>query len=417
MKRARRRGRPETAASAIEGLLSVTIASPSSRPRKRWRRPLQGPALSGLIWQIVVVAIAVAIVAWLWSNAVHNLSVRRISTGFAFLGREAGMPIADTWLPYSPKDTYLRAFLVGIVNTLRVAVIGIVLATAVGTMIGIARLSANWLLSRLAAVYVEVLRDVPLLLQLLFWYVLMQGLPAARMAYRPIEGVYLSNRGLILPAVPLGEGQLWLLAAAALGAIVFYLVRRHLVARQMLDGRPRSAWPYGLLLIVALPAALSWVLGVSWTVTMPELRGFNFVGGLALAPEYFALLIALVTYTSAFIAEIVRSGIQAVPKGQWDAALALGLRRSFVLKQIILPQALRVVIPPMTSQYLNLTKNSSLAVAIGYQDIVSIANTTLNQTGQAIEAIALVMAVFLAISLGISLFMNWYNARIALVER
>ncbi len=395
----------------------MTIASPSSRSRKRWRAPLQGPALSGLIWQIVVVAIAVAIVAWLWSNAVHNLSVRRISTGFAFLGREAGMPIADTWLPYSPKDTYLRAFLVGIVNTLRVAVIGIVLATAVGTMIGIARLSANWLLSRLAAVYVEVLRDVPLLLQLLFWYVLMQGLPAARMAYRPIEGVYLSNRGLILPAIPLGEGQLRVLAAAALGAVVFYLIRRHLVARQMLDGRPRRAWPYGLLLIVALPAALSWVLGVSWTVTMPELRGFNFVGGLALAPEYFALLIALVTYTSAFIAEIVRSGIQAVPKGQWDAALALGLRRSFVLKQIILPQALRVVIPPMTSQYLNLTKNSSLAVAIGYQDVVSIANTTLNQTGQAIEAIALIMAVFLTISLGISLFMNWYNARIALVER
>jgi general L-amino acid transport system permease protein len=399
------------------GSCAVTIATNSSPPRKRWRLLLRGPALSGLIWQIVVVAVAVAIVAWLWSNAVHNLSVRRISTGFAFLGREAGMPIADTWLPYSPKDTYLRAFLVGIVNTLRVAVIGIVLATIVGTLVGIARLSANWLLSRLAAVYVEVLRDVPLLLQLLFWYVLMQGLPAARMAYKPIEGVYLSNRGLILPSVPIGEGQLWVLAVAALGLIVSYLLRRHFIARQMIDGRPRRAWPYGVLLIIALPAAVSWALGVSWTITMPELRGFNFVGGLTLAPEYFALLIALATYTSAFIAEIVRSGIQAVPKGQWDAALALGLRRSFVLKQIILPQALRVIIPPMTSQYLNLTKNSSLAVAIGYQDIVSIANTTLNQTGQAIEAIALIMAVFLTISLGISLFMNWYNARIALVER
>jgi general L-amino acid transport system permease protein len=166
-----------------------------------------------------------------------------------------------------------------------------------------------------------------------------------------------------------------------------------------------------------LPALLSWLLGVSWTVTLPELRGFNFAGGWTFAPEYFALLIALVTYTSAFIAEIVRSGIEAVPRGQWDAALALGLRRSFVLRQIVLPQALRVIIPPMTSQYLNLTKNSSLAVAIGYQDIVSIANTTLNQTGQAIEAIALIMAVFLTISLGISFFMNWYNARIALVER
>jgi general L-amino acid transport system permease protein len=395
----------------------VTIATPTSPPSKRRRAPLRGPALSGLVWQIVVVGIAVAIVAWLWSNAAHNLSARRISTGFAFLGREAGMPIADSWLSYSPKDTYLRAFLVGIVNTLRVAVIGIVLATVVGTLVGIARLSANWLLSRLAAIYVEVLRDVPILLQLLFWYVLMQGLPAARMAYRPVEGVYLSNRGLILPFVPLGGGQLWVLAMAVLGAIAFYLLRRHLIARQMLDGRPRRAWPYGLLLVIVLPTALSWMLDVPWRIAMPELRGFNFVGGLTLAPEYFALLIALVTYTSAFIAEIVRSGIQAVPKGQWDAALALGLRRSFVLKQIILPQALRVIIPPMTSQYLNLTKNSSLAVAIGYQDIVSIANTTLNQTGQAIEAIALIMAVFLTISLGISLLMNWYNARIALVER
>jgi general L-amino acid transport system permease protein len=195
------------------------------------------------------------------------------------------------------------------------------------------------------------------------------------------------------------------------------VLRRHLIARQMQDGRTRHIWPHVLVLVIALPALVSWGLGVSWSVTKPELRGFNFVGGSTLSPEYFALLIAVVTYTSAFIAEIVRSGIQAVHRGQWDAALALGLRRSFVLKHIVLPQALRVIIPPMTSQYLNLTKNSSLAVAIGYQDIVSIANTTLNQTGQAIEAIALIMLVFLTISLGISLFMNWYNARIALVER
>jgi general L-amino acid transport system permease protein len=185
----------------------------------------------------------------------------------------------------------------------------------------------------------------------------------------------------------------------------------------VLDGRPRRLWPFALALVLVAPAAVSWALGVSWSVTMPELRGFNFVGGSTLSPEYSALLIALVTYTTAFIAEIVRSGIQAVSRGQWDAAKALGLRRSFVLRHIVLPQALRVIIPPMTSQYLNLTKNSSLAVAVGYQDIVSIANTTLNQTGQAIEAIALIMLVFLTISLGISLFMNWYNARIALVER
>jgi general L-amino acid transport system permease protein len=396
---------------------AVTIATPEPLRRKRSRGSLSKQRLTGLFWQIVVVGIAIAVVAWFWSNAIHNLSVRRISTGFAFLGREAGMPIADAWLAYSPKNTYLRAFMVGIVNTLRVAVLGIVLATVLGTMIGIARLSSNWLLSRLAAVYVEVLRDLPLLLQLLFWYVLMQGLPVARAAWIPIGGVYLSNRGLVLPSIPIGDGNLWVIGTAVVGLIALYALRRRLIARQLLDGQPRRLWPYTLVLVVGIPTLVSWGLGVSWAITMPELQGFNFVGGLTLTPEYFALLVALVTYTSAFIAEIVRSGIQAVPRGQWDAAMALGLRRSFVLQQIVLPQALRVIIPPLTSQYLNLTKNSSLAVAVGYQDIVSIANTTLNQTGQAIEAIALIMLVFLTISLGISLFMNWYNARIALVER
>jgi general L-amino acid transport system permease protein len=371
----------------------------------------------GLLWQIVVVGIVVAAVAWLWSNAIHNLSVRRISTGFAFLGREAGMPITDTWLAYNPRNTYLWAFIVGLVNTLRVAAIGIVLATVFGTLIGIARLSSNWLLSRFAAVYVEVIRDLPLLLQLLFWYVVMQGLPPARTAWQPVAGVYLSNRGLMLPSIAIEPANLWVMTAFATGLIVLYAIRRHQIAQQLVDGHPRRLWPYALVLLLATPVLLSWAVGASWTVVRPELRGFNFVGGLTLAPEYFALLVALVTYTSAFIAEIVRSGIQAVPKGQWDAAMALGLRRGFVLQHIVMPQALRVIIPPMTSQYLNLTKNSSLAVAVGYQDIVSIANTTLNQTGQAIEAIALIMAVFLTISLSISLFMNWYNARIALVER
>jgi general L-amino acid transport system permease protein len=408
---------PEIAALRVEDFCAVTIATPKPPPAKRWRISLRSQEFTGLIWQILVVGIAVAVVAWLWSNAIHNLSARRISTGFAFLGREAGMPIADTWLAYSPKDTYLRAFIVGLVNTLRVSAIGIVLATVLGTMIGLSRLSPNWLLSRLAAVYVEVLRDIPLLLQLLFWYVLMQGLPAPRAAFTPVNGVYLSNRGLVLPSIPIGEGHFWVLGTALLGLIAFYALRKHLFARQLRDGKERRAWPYALILIIALPALVSWWRGVSFTATMPELRGFNFVGGLTLTPEYFALLIALVTYTSAFIAEIVRSGVEAVPKGQWDAALALGLRRSFVIQEIIMPQALRVIVPPMTSQYLNLTKNSSLAVAIGFQDIVSIANTTLNQTGQAIEAIALIMLVFLTISLSISLFMNWYNARIALSER
>jgi general L-amino acid transport system permease protein len=395
----------------------VTTSTPEPARRKQLRISLSHERIMGIFWQIVVVGIAIAVVAWFWSNAIQNLSARRISTGFAFLGREAGMPIADAWIAYSPKNTYLRAFIVGLVNTLRVALIGIVLATILGTLIGIARLSSNWLLSRLAAVYVEVLRDLPLLLQLLFWYVLMQGLPAARAAWMPIDGVYLSNRGLVLPWIPIDQAHLEVAGIAAIGLVALIALRRRLVAQQLLDGRPRRLWPYALVLVAGLPALASWAMGVSWNIDMPELRGFNFVGGLTLSPEYFALLVALVTYTSAFIAEIVRSGIQAVHRGQWDAAMALGLRRSFVLQQIVLPQALRVIIPPMTSQFLNLTKNSSLAVAVGYQDIVSIANTTLNQTGQAIEAITLIMLVFLTISLSISLFMNWYNARIALVER
>src|SRR3954469_17501725 len=212
---------------------AVTTSKPALPLSRRLHIALTDKRISGLIWQVVVVGIAVAIVAWLWSNAIHNLSVRRIATGFAFLGREAGMPIADAWLPYSPKDTYLRAFIAGLTNTLRVAVIGIVLATVLGTLVGIARLSANWLLSRLAAVYVEALRDIPLLLQLLFWYVLMQALPAARAAFRPVDGVFLSNRGLILPAIPLGPTQLWVLGTAVLGCAAFYLIRRWLIAQQM----------------------------------------------------------------------------------------------------------------------------------------------------------------------------------------
>jgi general L-amino acid transport system permease protein len=371
----------------------------------------------GLVWQILVVSLVVGLIAWLWRNTVHNLDTRHITTGFAFLSREAGMPIADALIPYRPSDTYLQALIVGVLNTLRVAVIGVVLATIFGTLIGIARLSKNWLLAKLAAVYVEVLRDLPLLLQLLAWYVLLQGLPAARQALNPVSGIFLSNRGLVVPTIAWQAAHVWILLLAVAGIAATWFYRRIAHTRQMRDGQPRRVWPAGLLLIVGLPVAVSFASGVSWTVNWPELRGFNFAGGSVLSPEYVALLLALTSYTAAFIAEIVRAGILSVSHGQWEAAQALGLRRGSTLRQIVLPQALRVIIPPLTSQYLNLTKNSSLAVAIGYQDIVSIANTTLNQTGQAIEGIALIMLVFLVISLSISLAMNWYNARIALVER
>ncbi|HKS61982.1 MAG TPA: ABC transporter permease subunit [Xanthobacteraceae bacterium] len=371
----------------------------------------------GLVWQVVVVGLVAAVLFWLWRNTVHNLDVRRISTGFGFLSREAGMPIADSLIAYRPSDTYARALLVGVLNTLRVALIGIILATILGTLIGIARLSKNWLLAKLAAVYVETLRDLPLLLQLLAWYVVLQGLPPGRQALHPVAGVYLSNRGLVVPTIAWLPVHVWVLLAVAAGIAATWIYRRFARARQMRDGQPRRVWPAALLLVIGLPALVSVALDVAWTVSWPELRGFNFAGGTVLSPEYVALLLALTTYTAAFIAEIVRAGILSVSSGQWEAANAIALRRGLALRLVVLPQALRVIIPPLTSQYLNLTKNSSLAVAIGYQDIVSIANTTLNQTGQAIEGIALIMAVFLVVSLSISLAMNWYNARIALVER
>jgi general L-amino acid transport system permease protein len=386
-------------------------------PRRPIRLSWSDERVRGVVWQALVVGVVGAIAWWLWSNTVHNLEVRRIATGFGFLGREAGLPIAESLIEYSPTDTYLRALTVGLLNTLKVAVVGIVLATVLGTLVGIARLSRNWLLSKIAGVYVEVIRDLPLLLQLLFWYAVLQGLPGPRQALNPVGGVYLANRGLLLPALDWQPAHSWALLAFLAGAVATWLYRRRAIARRMQDGQPRPVWPIALALLVALPVAVWAALGAPWTIDWPVLRGFNFRGGLNISPEYFALLLGLVLYTAGFIAEIVRAGILAVAHGQWEAAQALGLRPRQVLGKIVLPQALRVIVPPMTSQFLNLTKNSSLAVAIGYQDIVSIANTTLNQTGQAIEGIAIIMLVYLTISLSISLFMNWYNARIALVER
>lgn len=386
-------------------------------PKRGIRLSWADERLRAIIWQVLVVGIVVALVWWLVRNTNHNLEVRRIATGWGFLDREAGLPVAESLVSYSPTNTYARALLVGVLNTLKVAVVGIVLATILGTLIGIARLSKNWLLARLAGVYIEVVRDLPLLLQLLFWYAILQGLPSPRQALHPAEGVFLSNRGLKLPWVQWQDAHSFALLGLVIGVVLAFFYARSARAKQMQDGQPRRVWPAALGLILGLPVLIWAVLGAPWQGDIPALRGFNFTGGLTITPEYFALLIGLVTYTAAFIAEIVRAGIQSVARGQWEAAEALGFQRGRIMRLIVLPQALRVIIPPMTSQYLNLTKNSSLAVAIGYQDIVSIANTTLNQTGQAIEGIAIIMLVFLTISLSISLFMNWYNARIALVER
>jgi general L-amino acid transport system permease protein len=370
------------------------------------------------VWQIVIIGLVVALAWYLIGNTNRNLSQRHIATGFSFLRRVAGIPIGEALIPYDPAvNTYGRALVIGVLNTLKVAVIGIVLATVLGTLIGIGRLSGNWLLARLTAFYVETLRDLPLLLQLLFWYTILQRLPAARQSINIGDLAFLSNRGMKVSLLMWEPAHTWAVIAFIAGAVGTYAWNRYARARQYATGVRPAAWPVAVTLLIALPLAVWALLGAPFTVERPVLRGFNFQGGGTVSPEYFALLLGLVTYTAAYIAEIVRSGIQAVSQGQWEAGGALGLGRGLILRQIVLPQALRVIIPPLTSQYLNLTKNSSLAVAIGFQDIVSIAYTTLNQTGQAIEGIAVIMAVYLTISLSISLFMNWYNAHIALVER
>ncbi len=403
--------------------MSGTTADPRltnarAAPRKRVRLSWADPKFRSVVWQVLIVGLVVAIIWYLVSNTNRNLAARHIATGFGFLSRVAGVPISSSPIPYIPSvSTYGRALLIGVLNTLEVSICGIVLATLLGTIIGIGRLSSNWLVAKLTAVYVEVIRDIPVLLQLLFWYTLLQNLPTPRRAIALGSWAFLSNRGIKVPAIQWQPGQGWvLLAFAAAIALTFAYARFSRKRQEATGGRPR-VWPVAVLLIVGLPAIVWAAVGGGLVIDKPVLRGFNFTGGADVSPEFVALLVGLVVYTAAYIAEIVRSGIEAVPQGQWEAARALGLHPGQMLRKIVLPQALRVIIPPLTSQYLNLTKNSSLAVAIGFQDIVSVAITTLNQTGQAIEGIAVIMAVYLTISLSISLFMNWYNARIALVER
>ena len=372
----------------------------------------------GVFWQVLLV-VAIGLVAWyLIGNTLDNLATRNIQVGFEFLGREAGFEIAESLIPYDATRSYSRAFVVGLGNTLLVALCGIVLATVLGVLIGIARLSRNWLLATLSSGYVEVMRNVPLLLQMLVWYGLFtELLPAVRQAINLGGLAFISQRGMRIAwpvSHPAFIGAAW---ACIAGIVLFLIWRRFSLKRQARTGRPPAlVWP-ALALIVGLPI-LAWAIGGAPTaLDVPKLTGFNFRGGLLLSPEFSALLLALSTYTAAFIAENVRAGIVAVDRGQIEASMALGLSPGQRLRLVVLPQALRVIIPPMTSQYLNLTKNSSLAVAIGYPDLVAVANTTMNQTGQAIEAIVLIMAVYLTISIAISLAMNWYNSRMRLVER
>jgi general L-amino acid transport system permease protein len=377
------------------------------------------PKIRAVFYQFVLLAVVVWLGYEFALNVKANLDALKIASGFGFLDNTAGFAVNQSLIPYNESDTYGRVFLVGLLNTLLVAGIGIVLATILGFFIGIARLSRNWLLARLAEAYVELIRNLPLLFQLLFWYLAVLGtLPGPRQSISLFGEIFLNNRGIIVPAPIAGKGAGAVVAVFAVSVIAIVALKLWARRLQMRTGRQVPLLWISLALLV-VPSLLALIAtGFPIGFERPELRGFNFVGGIRLLPEFVALLVALTTYTAAFIAEVVRAGLLAVPRGQSEAASALGLRRGLTLRLIVVPQALRVIVPPLTNQYLNLTKNSSLAVAVGYPDLFAVfAGTTLHQTGQAIEIIAITMAVYLAISLITSGLMNWYNAHIRIAER
>jgi general L-amino acid transport system permease protein len=380
---------------------------------------LNRPKVRSAAYQLAFLAMLIWLGVEIVLNAKANLDAQRISTGFGFLRNTAGFNVNLSLIPYQETDAYGRVFVVGLLNTLLVAGLGIVFATILGFIIGIARLSPNWLIARIAGGYVELIRNLPLLFQILFWYLAVLGtLPGPRQSISIFGEIFVNNRGIILPAPVPGENAIIVVAAFVVAVLAAIALGIWAKRRQERTGRQFPVFGAGAMLIFGLPLIAFIAAGFPIGLDHPRLQGFNFVGGVRLIPEFLALLIALVTYTAAFIAEVVRAGILAIPRGQTEAALALGLRRGQMLRLVIVPQALRVIVPPLTNQYLNLTKNSSLAVAIGYPDLVAVfAGTTLNQTNQAVEIIAITMAVYLAISLITSLAMNWYNARIRLSER
>jgi general L-amino acid transport system permease protein len=377
------------------------------------------PKIRGYVYQAALFAFVAFLIYEAATNAFENLQRQRIATGLGFWNNTAGFDVNQHLIPYSATSTYGQAFWVGLLNTGLVASIGIVLATLLGFLVGIARLSRNWIISKIAMIYVEVIRNLPLLLQLLFWYkAVLEPLPGPRQSLTLGAGFMLNNRGLFIPQPVFGEGAglIGLAALAAmLGSLGFYLWARK---QQAQTGKQYPVGLTALAAIIVLPLIAYFVSGRPLTFDYPQLSGFNVRGGMTVFPEFFALLIGLSTYTAGFIAEVVRAGILAVSKGQTEAADSLGMRSGATLRLVVIPQAMRVIIPPLTSNYLNLTKNSSLAVVIGYPDLVQVfTGTVLNQTGQAIEIIAITMAVYLTFSLLTSAFMNYYNSRMALVER
>lgn len=382
-----------------------------------WGGLLYSQAVRGIAYQVLLGIGVLALGYFLYANVTENLSRQGIETGFRFLSEKAGFDIGESVVPFDSSDTYARALWVGILNTLTVAACGIVLATILGVFVGIARVSTNLFASTFATTYVEVVRNVPVVLHVIFWGAFLRNLPGPRQSWSPFDGLYLNNRGLIFAVPEPNPIYKWMglaFAIGIIGALVFaHWARRH---REKTGQFIPATFPV-LGLIFGLPLVVWMIGGFPHALNMPVFRGFNFRGGASLTPEFIGLLIGITVYTAAFIAEIVRAGIQSVPTGQIEAARSLGLRPGWIMRYVTLPQALRVIVPPTTSQYLSLTKNSSLGVLIGYPDLVNVGNTTLNQTGQAVEAIAIMMTVYLLISLTISLVMNIYNRSILLTER
>jgi general L-amino acid transport system permease protein len=381
----------------------------------RLRRMLGGRAgWGGLALQIVFLALLVWVGYEIVANARANLQAQRIASGFGFLGNTAGFGVSQTLIPYSEGDTYARVFVVGLVNTLVVSVIGIVFATIIGFAVALGRLSPNWLLARVAGGYVELIRNLPLLFQILFWYLaVLAALPGPRQSISLFGSFFLSNRGFVVPNPVPQPGYGVFVVAIVIGIVAALVMRFYARSRLYSRGERLTTWPFVLAMLFGLPLLAILLFGAPVSFELPVLRGFNFAGGARILPEFVALTLALSTYTAAFIAEIVRAGLLSVPKGQMEAGASLGLPRGAILRLIVIPQAMRVILPPLTNQYLNLTKNSSLAVAIGYPDLFSVfAGTTLSQTGQAVEIIALTMAVYLLLSLITSAAMSFYGWRI-----
>jgi general L-amino acid transport system permease protein len=381
--------------------------------------PWNDPLVRSIFFQVFAVCLLGYFFYFIFDNTLANMAKSGVSTGFAFLKSEAGFGILMSLIDYDETYSYGRTFFVGLLNTALVAACGIVLATLLGFVLGVARLSNNWLISKLATVYIEIFRNVPLLLQIIFWSVaVFQALPGPRQSLQLGDAFFLNNRGLFLPDPVFGAGFEYVIFAFFISIACIFYLRIWARKKQEKTGEQFPVFYTSLGLVIGLPLLVFLALGMPLSWEYAELQRFSFVGGANVIPEFMALLWALTMYTAAFIAEIVRSGIQAVSHGQTEAARALGLRNGPTLRLVVIPQALRVIIPPLTSQYLNLTKNSSLATAIGYPDLVSVfMGTTLNQTGQAVEIVAMTMAVYLTFSLTISMVMNWYNSRVMLVER